>query len=69
MFAIHVNLSADGRDALIVCGQEAGSLKDSVTHYNLLTGEERCRVELDRQPWGMTTVLYNNQTCVALAHG
>ena len=60
-------LSAGGRKTLIVCGKEE-KVGYSVTHYNLLTGEIRCTARLDRGPYGMTIVLYDNRTCVALTY-
>ena len=55
-------LSTGETDAVAVCGGEA------VTLYNLVTGEERCTVGLAKCPQGMTTVLVENTTCVALSY-
>ena len=60
-------LSAAGRDSLFVYGKDADS-RLSVTHYNLVTGEERCTVKLNDVPMGMTTVLYDYRSCIALAY-
>ena len=64
-------LSAAGRDTLITCGWVLHMGRDmgfSMTHCNLLTGEPRCTVELDGRPNGMTTVLHDNRTCVAMTY-
>ena len=61
-------LSAAGRDSVFVCGRDTNSRHYSVTHYNLVTGEERCTVRLDDAPSGMTTVLYDNRLCIAVAY-
>ena len=66
-FPYSLYLCTAGRDSLFVCGQEAHN-EYNMTHYNLLTGEERSTVRLNGLPWGLTTVLYNNQKCVALSY-
>ena len=53
---------------MFVCGENADS-RWSVAHYNLVTGEELCTVKLDDWLIGMTTVLYDNRSCIALAYG
>ena len=60
-------LSTAGRNSVFVSGMDADSAYN-VTHYNLVTGEERCTVRLDDVPAGMTTVLYDNRWCIAVAH-
>ena len=60
-------LSAAGRDSVFVCGWVDFSER-SVTHYNLVTGEELCTVKLDGMFWGMTTILYDNWWCIAVAY-
>ena len=60
-------LTTAGRDSLFVCGKEADSDYDTLTHYNLVTGEQRCTVKLDEKPDDITTVLYYNRRCIALS--
>ena len=52
---------------MFVCGRNFNSRR-SVTRYNLLTGEERCTVRVDDRHSGMTTVLYDNRSCIAVAY-
>ena len=56
-----LHLRTAGRDSVFVC------IWDRLTHYNLVTGEERCTVRLDSVHWEMKTVLYYNQRCIALS--
>ena len=62
----YLYLGAAGRDSLFVCGQGDDSWWS--THYNLVTEEERCTVELDDWLTGMTTVLYDNRSCIAATY-
>ena len=62
-----LSLSAAGRDSVFVNGiPDSGCY--TVTHYNLVTGEERCTVKLNDVPAGIMTVLYDNRSCIALAY-
>ena len=59
---------APGKDSVFVCGEDADSTWYTVTHYSLVTGEERCPVKLNDGSKGMTTVLYDNRPCIAWAY-
>ena len=59
-------LSAAGRDSVFVCGLGVYSRHSTLTHYNL-TEEERCTVLLGYWTYGMTTVLCDNRSCIALS--
>ena len=80
-----LSLSAGGKDSVFVCsdlrddgedddggeddGDDDACYQHGVTHYSLDTGEELCSVKLEDVPTGITTVLYDNWSCIAVAYG
>ena len=62
-----VFLSSGETDAVTVRGGEALN-QHSVRLYNLVTGEERSTMRLEKLPQGMTTALFENITCVILSY-
>ena len=66
---LNAKLGTAGRDSVFVCGKDGDRGGDTMTHYNLVSGEKRYTVRLDEAPTGMATVLCDKQTCIALSNG
>ena len=62
-----VFLSSGETDAVTVCGGEALN-QHSVRLYDVVTGEERCTVRLEKRPQGMASALFENIACVILSY-
>ena len=52
---------------MTVCGGEALN-QHSVRLYDVVTGEERCTVRLEKRPQGMASALFENIACVILSY-